>query len=95
MILVHCLCAGHAAVEPRQEEGRRADCGLQEQIAVGDDAEVGVDRVPVGLGVEALVVLDDDEPGDERGDSKVVEPGMPVRPGEFLGRGVRRLDDED
>ncbi len=95
VVLVDRLGVVHASEHAGQVVLRDADEGLQEEEDVGDEAEDGVRGLEVQAVVVDLVILDDDEAGEEGEDGGEVEDGVDVGALLLLLGGVGRLQEED
>lgn len=94
VVLVQLLRILLAAVDLRHKVLRHADKGLDGDQDVGEQAKDGVGRLEVYAFVRDLVVLDDDEAGDGRGEGEVIETSVGVGALLLLLRRVRGLQDE-
>lgn len=95
MPLIHALRAVHAAIQLRHEVLREADERLHGQQHVRGEAHAAVGRGEVDGAVRELVVLDDQEAGDEGVGGEEDEREVGEGAAALLGRGVGRLQDQD
>lgn len=95
MVLPHRLGLVHAAIHVGKPVLRNADKRLQDQQHVEDYSEDVVRGAKVRAVVVEFVVLDDDQPRNERQQADAVKERVQLRAARLLGGRGGRLQDED
>lgn len=95
MILIQRLRVRNSPIKAGRIERRRPHERLRHQQTIRDNTQIRVNGVPVRARVQAFIVLDDGEGGEEEQEGERVEGGVVVGSCFLLGGGVRGLEEED